>query len=260
MSSPPPVPAPTIPPRNGLENFCETLRRGGLDLQQPFSVEAVRASLPESLLPHVSRLTSPLGLVIGNTHALWPAFRSHLIGLGVRNARELGPDPLDIYVEELIHSALDELASQHQVEAQVLFGHDENDGKPVPIQRICDLSGLARLSPSHLTIHPLFGPWMALRAVVSFDLPLEFGVALDWKEAAPSPCQDCSAPCRKALANAMLERDQPAATAPRPPAGLSKRKARWLAVREVCPVGRSARYSDDQIRYHYDKDRSALLP
>ena len=32
----------------------------------------------------------------------------------------------------------------------------------------------------------------------------------------------------------------------------------WVRVREVCPVGQSARYSDDQIRYHYTLDRDCL--
>jgi methylmalonic aciduria homocystinuria type C protein len=34
----------------------------------------------------------------------------------------------------------------------------------------------------------------------------------------------------------------------------------WLAVRDACPVGRSARYAEEQIAYHYTKDPSHLPP
>ena len=32
----------------------------------------------------------------------------------------------------------------------------------------------------------------------------------------------------------------------------------WLGVRDACPVAREARYGEDQIRYHYAKDPTAL--
>jgi hypothetical protein len=40
--------------------------------------------------------------------------------------------------------------------------------------------------------------------------------------------------------------------------GLSAAGHRYLAVRDVCPVGKNARYDDAQILYHYDKDPAAL--
>ena len=32
----------------------------------------------------------------------------------------------------------------------------------------------------------------------------------------------------------------------------------WLAIRDACPVGRGARYGEQQIEYHYLKDRKTL--
>jgi hypothetical protein len=32
----------------------------------------------------------------------------------------------------------------------------------------------------------------------------------------------------------------------------------WANVRDACPVGKVHRYGDDQIRYHYAKDRMML--
>ena len=32
----------------------------------------------------------------------------------------------------------------------------------------------------------------------------------------------------------------------------------WLAMRDACPIGKGVRYGEQQIRYHYLKDRSIL--
>jgi methylmalonic aciduria homocystinuria type C protein len=32
----------------------------------------------------------------------------------------------------------------------------------------------------------------------------------------------------------------------------------WIDVRDACPIGKGARYSDAQVRYHYTKDRAYL--
>lgn len=223
-------------------------------------MDALRAhlsvkGLPFELFPRGHRL----GVVVGNTRALWPAFRRHLRGLGVRDEAELGPDPLDIYVEELILGSLIELRDSFPVDFEVAFAHDLS-GPILPVQRIADFSGMARLGPVHLSIHPSYGPWIALRAVFTLDLPLEAGIALGWADPAPRPCDGCQVQCRRALSNALLDRDAPLPDLVRePPMGLSTEKARWLAVRDICPVGSQARYTDDQILYHYDKNRHALL-
>jgi len=32
----------------------------------------------------------------------------------------------------------------------------------------------------------------------------------------------------------------------------------WIALRDSCNVGRNHRYDDDQLLYHYTKDRALL--
>ena len=57
-------------------------------------------------------------------------------------------------------------------------------------------------------------------------------------------------PCVKALDVAM-------ANAPDP--RLASARQAWVAIRDACPVGTASRYSEAQLRYHYTKDREALL-
>jgi methylmalonic aciduria homocystinuria type C protein len=80
-------------------------------------------------------------------------------------------------------------------------------------------------------IHPIYGPWFALRAVILCDGTPPPRVQL------ASSCT-CDARCTDAFARAT------AATGP------DKWRA-WLEVREACTLGREHRYSDEQIEYHY---------
>jgi methylmalonic aciduria homocystinuria type C protein len=126
--------------------------------------------------------------------------------------------------------------------AEIRFA-PEPPPRRVAMQRLAHVAGLAWLAPSHLCVHPRFGPWIALRAAVVIDVegpPPQTPIA--------APC-DCATGCQPAFDRAL------AAGTPRDQAELRERWRLWLAVRDACPVGRAHRYDDDQIRYHYAGDR-----
>jgi methylmalonic aciduria homocystinuria type C protein len=163
------------------------------------------------------------GVLVANTRALWPIF------LAARRADpELAasPDPLDAYTERALARAYPG--------APVWFSHRSYRGKFLPFQRIAVAAGLGALAPSQLVIHPVYGPWFGLRALVA--LPGE-----------PPPI-----PPRRTYQCAGGCGGQYAATLP------SSDWRIWLAVRDACLVGREHRYSDDQIAYHYTKDPTHL--
>ena len=66
------------------------------------------------------------------------------------------------------------------------------------------------------------------------------------------PCPDCRGSCGEALERALAAAAHPDARS------VSRDESLWLAVRDACPLGREHRYSDEQIRYGYTKDRSIL--
>ena len=152
------------------------------------------------------------GLLIGNTRALWAPFVA---------ARRDEPDPLDRYTERCLAAAFPG--------ATIYYAH----ARPyLPFQQYAVEAGLAALSSTHLAIHPVYGPWFALRALV-----VQPGPARDPIE---KPCA-CTGECDRAFARAIAATDWEA----------------WLAVRDACTIGRAWRYSDEQIRYHYT--RSLLI-
>jgi hypothetical protein len=188
-----------------------TLARAGFDLAHAFDAVAV------ARVPGFAALAGlePLGLLIGNTRALWPVFRDAL------RDPELAaePDPLDRYTERVIDAAFPG--------ARIYYGHRLYGGAFVPLQHLAVATGLGWLSPGRLVIHPIYGPWFALRAAVVIAGAPPACAPI------PQPCR-CSAACTTVLSRAQQSMDW----------------RDWAAVRDACSL-RAWRYSDDQIRYHY---------
>jgi Methylmalonic aciduria and homocystinuria type C family len=193
----------------------------GFDIVHAFDANAAAREPGLGVLAGAQRL----GLLIGNTRALWPKF------LAARDPEDR--DPLEHYTERVIGAAF--------ADARILYSHrryaSEPPGEPsgregafFPFQRLAVTTGLGALSEGGLVIHPSYGPWFALRAVVLVDG--------DPVERAPiaKPCT-CDARCGEALQVALADR---------------RDWRKWLDVRNACKLG-AARYSDDQIRYHYLK-------
>lgn len=189
-----------------------TLAAAGFDIAHAFDAEAAAREPGLAMLAGDARL----GLLIGNTRALWPPFTEAMRDPALAAA----PDPLDRYTERHVAAAFPD--------ARIYYAHRRHDGAFVPMQRLAVATGLGALSASHLVIHPTYGPWHALRAVVIVpgDPPARAPIA--------QPCC-CDASCGDALAAAQRSTDW----------------RDWLAVRERCNL-RAWRYSDAQIRFHYE--------
>lgn len=201
--------------------MIERLAGAGFDLARHFDAAAAAHE------PGLAALAGParLGILIGNTRALWPRFVAALADPALAS----DPHPLQRYTETTIDAAVGAAFPT----ARIFYGHRRYDGAFLPFQRLAVATGLGALAPSHLVVHPVFGPWFALRAVIVADgeppartLPIA------------QPCR-CDAACAAALAAAL--------------AGLGPDPARaWLAVRDACHL-RDHRYTDEQIRYHYGR-------
>jgi methylmalonic aciduria homocystinuria type C protein len=214
----------------------------GLDLVQPFQVGWYNSAVdPSYYLPDFDN-PGALGILIGNTRALWPALRA-----AIRADPSLGAavDPIDRYTEARVLAALRPLPQRWQVRWVY-----EKPPRRVAMQRLGHVSGLAHLSRSFLNVHPMYGPWIALRAAVVFDVDGPSGPAYD----PPSPCRDCVHTCVPLLERAAAALRARGLQQP----GVGDTWPLWLAVRDACPGGREHRYSDEQIAYHYQLDRSAL--
>lgn len=188
-----------------------TLAHAGFDIAHTFDAAAAAREPGLAILAGDERL----GILIGNTRALWPPFTEAMRApaLAAEN------DPLDRYTEQQIAAAFPD--------ARIYYAHRRYADAFVPLQRLAVATGLGALAASHLVIHPIYGPWFALRAVVI--IPGEPAARVPISQ----PCC-CDASCGDALARAQRSIDW----------------RDWLSVRNSCRL-QSWRYSDDQIRFHY---------
>lgn len=183
-----------------MEKALAQVAAAGFDLAHDFDTRGMR------------ELPAGHGVLIGNSRALWPHFEA---------ARRDEPDPLERYTERTIDAAF--------AGARIFYAHRKYDGAFIPFQRIAVATGFGALAPSRLVVHPRFGPWFALRAIVVVD-----GAGPARTPIAHQPCT-CEATCAAALDAALANPFDWRA---------------WLAVRDACSL-RAERYDDAQIRYHY---------
>lgn len=228
-----------------IDQLARRCAAAGFDLIHPFALSAFndQVAVPERL-PDFGR-ASCLAVVVGNTRRLWPLF---LEALRCAPEKRQARHPLDDYAVETITGAAASTGLTHAI-----FWAHVVEPKAIPIQRIAAAAGLAVLAPSYLSVHPTYGPWFALRAVVVFDAEAPAAST----PPATQPCATCVRPCLSAFQVAMQESND-TAPAPLDAASVANHWQRWVAVRDACPVGRTFRYSDDQIEYHYAKRREHL--
>lgn len=232
----------TAPWQTITERIAVACRPPGFDLVQPFQVGWYNAAVDPAFRLPEPRGPSGLGVLIGNTRALWPALRAAL-----RQEPSLGEvrDVIDHYTALRIGAALQALSAPWEVR----WAFDKPPRR-VAMQRLGHVAGLAHLSRALLNVHPIYGPWIALRAAVVVDAEGPPGPPID----PPNRCSGCERSCVPLLERALAALRARGLEQP----GLGDTWTLWLAVRDACPIGREHRYSDEQILYHYTNDRSAL--
>ena len=223
-----------------LERLSAALFLHGLDLCHPFSVAKYNRTVVGPMKLAQWEVANNLGILVANTRALWPVFLKHLAN---HPDWILWPDPLDNYVQSIIENALKSFPLRY--EARWDFSRDE---KLLPLQHVAEVTGFATRSVSYLSIHPKYGPWISLRAALSFDI--------EWPSSEPvtevKSCSDCNPDCLSSF-NAARE-----ASKIRHPEKIAEHWPLWVATRDACTTGREYRFSDEQIEYHYTKDTRRL--
>lgn len=227
----------------------EELSSPGFELLGCVAVDAYNAALEDGLasyrLPDLA-LPGALVVLVGNTRRLWPRFLEAYARTALRDE----PHPLDAYSRLHIGGAAARVAERFGRAHALRYSFDPLP-QAVAVQRLAVVSGAAEASPVGLCVHPVHGPWFSLRAALVFDI--EGPPA----RAAAATCSRCSdRPCVPARERAIAASGVPAAAITRE--HFAAQWPAWLAIRDACPIGRDARYSDQQIRYHYEKDLRTL--
>ena len=211
----------------------------GLNLVAIFDL----AALPADILAHLGepQELQPFRQLILIGHA-GPGLWQKLQASPFRQAA----DPIDRYTLAQVERLF--AASGHRF--KILY---PGDGQP-PLQRLGRLAGWHHPSPFWLGINREWGSWFAYRAALLADSEFVPTQPL----AGDSPCASCAdRPCLAACPAAALHDGSLNACLDYRLAEDS-RCQRQCPARLTCPVGAEARYSDAQIRYHYDHSLKTL--
>jgi hypothetical protein len=156
-----------------------------------------------------------------------------------------GPHPVDAFARRVLGETVEALeAASHA--ARALHYDERRGGEFADFVALGRAAGLGAPSRLGLLLHPIYGPWLSIRAVLLTALDLDESPALTGFD----PCQGCPAPCATACHGAAV-----------PPTGFdaagcaaTRRSEPACALRcdarRACVVGRAHAYAPEQEAHH----------
>jgi hypothetical protein len=211
------------------------LAQAGLELTGSLPIQAYDALVPP---PWRSRELAPGArgaLVVGNAgRTLWERFEKSA-------ERALADDPLDRYVRRVLAEA----ASDWDPPAAVAFYADRREGMYLPIVALARRAGFGTPGRIGVLIHPEYGPWLAIRAVLLVPESLA-------ETSAPAfdPCNGCPAPCASACVGSAVGPQTLDARICYDTRLTHPACAGACAARSACVVGKQHAYSPEQLAHH----------
>ena len=161
------------------------LDAAGLDLRGALSPSAYDALVPPAwrcaaLLPGARSAL----VVASGGRALWRA---------ASESGADGSDPLDLHTARALEACVAEVTASGR-NALALFAYERRGGAYADFVALGHAAGLGAPSRLGLLVHPIYGPWLSLRALLLSEVA--------WPESAPlreiDPCTACPAPCADA--------------------------------------------------------------
>lgn len=235
----------------------DRLSGAGLGVHAFLQIARYDASVPAAWRSERLCPGAQTAMLVGNGgRALWDAFgRSPEFGSG--------PDPLDAYTRRVVTAAAGEIGrGLRRSRSRALFAFELHGGVHADFIALAQHAGLGARSRLGLLLHPQYGPWLALRAALLTDLPVEdespvAPAAFDPNPAGFDPCCGCPAPCAEAcpgLALAAARFDVARCSQHR---AVDPDCAESCAARLACVVGPEHAYPPAALAHHM---RHARLP
>lgn len=219
----------------GLDRICARLEQRGLGLTGGLPPPEYDALVPDAWQTDAIAPDCRGVLVVGNAgHTLWPRF-VEAPESGLRR------NPLDRYTTRVLH----EVACEFEPCAPFALYNEKRDDHFLPMIRLAGQAGFGTAGRLGLLLHPVYGPWISIRAVLYLPIPVRLtGPAVF------DPCTDCPAPCSKACRAGIVGPDGVDLVGCFR-AKMLKRSCRTACdARSACAVGREHAFPQDQVAHH----------
>ncbi len=230
--------------------------RHGLNLSAAVPVErydaAVKPAARSALIDPAARSIVVLGNGGG---ALWAALKAH----AERNPGWWERDnPLDDFTREAVERDLAAPVRAGGLRCTVAYPF-MNGGPTLDFVALARAAGIAGPSILGVAVHPHFGPWIAFRAALLLDVPLdEPGEAAGF-----DPCPGCAARSCVAACPANAVSFPAGWNVPRCLTHRVEQEADCAGrchARVACVLGPEHRYPDDELAYHQRRALRAMRP
>jgi hypothetical protein len=234
-----------------LRPLVSALAPSGMNLVGTAAVETYDAEVPAAYALRHLWPRACTAIVIGNGGpAFWTAYRAHCLA---HPGWDREPDPLDRFTQATIERVARPLLSGRPTRILYPFRFPSD---PVAFVHLAACAGLGRRSLVGVLVHPVYGPWIALRAAILVPDRLSAPRPADGFDPCPT-CTEraCIAPCPVgAVGDAGW--DVARCTAHR--TGPDDRCASRCHARFDCVIGREHRYPDEALAYHQGEARRSM--
>lgn len=194
---------------------------------------------------------SYLSLIANGGNRFWQALRS-----SSKQPVKEQKHPVDEFSLEIAKQIIKQ--SGFEQTAQILYPGEHT----VPLMELGKQSGWSMSSPLGLGLHPDFGPWLAYRALIKTDKPLQVVANKTDKSLDPSVCLSCvSTACVNACPADAVELGETFNIKSCADYRITEKTTceKQCHARNACPVGVEHRYAEEQQAYHMERALKALV-
>ena len=195
-------------------------------------------------------------IVIGNGGgAFWKAFKEHADRHPGWTEHE---HPLDDFTRYVIERDAALILSASSIEHRIVYPFI-NDGPTLSFMAAGKAAGLSGPSLLGVMVHPIYGPWIAFRAAILIDQPLDApGAALGFDPCPSCVPRGCISACPASAVSVEKGWDIPKCLTHR--VEVEADCAPRCHARAACVLGPEHRYPDDELAYHQMRSLRAMRP
>ncbi len=189
------------------------------------------------------------------TSALLPDARTALVGASggralwtaLRGAPEFdaGSDPVDTYTARVVGALARDLSGAGHP-SRALYPLERRGGAWADFVALGREAGLGVSSRLGLLLHPIYGPWLSIRAVLLTGLDCPLGAPLSGFD----PCEGCAAPCAEACPGDAVGPEGISASVCYATQRTEPACALRCSARRACMVGREHAYAKEAEAHH----------
>ncbi len=195
-------------------------------------------------------------IVIGNGGAaMWRAFTRHA---GQHPGWWNRDNPLDDFTREVIERGVVNAVRSAGVRCTAVYPF-MNDARTLNFIELGKIAGIAGPSILGVTVHPVYGPWIAFRAALLVDEEIDSpGEALGFDPCPGCTARTCIPACPAGAVSVDSGWDIPRCLTHR--VEVEADCAPRCHARAGCVLGPEHRYPDDELAYHQMRSMRAMRP